>query len=141
MPRLIADTSAAPGQRVKRERRRSPVGRRWTDGVQSSDRRIKAEVSFGPFKLDDRRKTVNVKGTKKRLSPKLFDLLKIFVANPGKVIPPAELATNLWPVNEGSDPEDVKQYVYLLRKAIEPDPTRPRWIRNVRGFGYQLIIN
>ncbi len=102
---------------------------------------IENEIELGPFKLDDSRKKIYVKGVEKSLSPKLFDLLKIFIDNPGKVISPAELAVKLWPFDERSDPEDVKQYVYLLRKAIEPDPAKPRWLRNVRGFGYQLIVN
>jgi two-component system alkaline phosphatase synthesis response regulator PhoP len=141
MPRLIADISAASGQRAKAERRRSPTGRRRTDGLNDTDRLINAQVNFGPFRLDDRTKTVCVVGTEARLSPKLFQLLKIFIANPGKVFSSEELAADLWPGNERSDPGDIKQYVYLLRKAIEPDPARPRWLRNVRGYGYQLIIN
>lgn len=141
MPRSIADISAALGQRAKVERRRSPKGRRRTDGLNQTDRPINAEIIFGPFRLDDRRKTVYVTGAEKPLPPKLFQLLKIFIANPGKVFSSEELAAKLWPSKERSDSGDIKQYVYLLRKAIEPDPARPRWLRNVRGYGYQLIIN
>lgn len=117
------------------------MGRRWRDRIPDVDRRKNRVLSLGPFQLDERRKTVSINGDTKSLPPKLFDLLKIFVADPGKVLSPEELAANLWSVNERSDPTDVKQYVYLLRKAIEPDPAQPRWLRNVRGFGYELIID
>ena len=98
-------------------------------------------LCLGLFKLDERRKTVYVNGDEKRLTPKLFDLLKVFMSYSDKVFSPAELAANLWPHNKRAGPEDIKQYVYLLRKEIESDPARPRWLRNVRGFGYQLITS
>lgn len=90
--------------------------------------------------LDDRLKNVYVQGNSKDLTPKLFNLLKVFLSHPGKVFSPEEIAATLWPKSDRADPEDVKQYIYQLRNAIEPDPSKPRWIQNVRGFGYQLII-
>jgi DNA-binding response OmpR family regulator len=119
------------------------VGRRGTDKIQNPDRhfdrRNNGVINRGPFTLDDRTKKVYVDGEEKSLTPRLFDLLRIFVTNPGKVLSLAELAANLSSLNDNLEPHDVKQYIYLLRRAIEPDPTRPRWLRNVRGFGYELV--
>jgi len=125
---------------VQTESQCSVAGRRWNDGLDGLERPGNDVISYGPFKLDNRQKKVYVSANFKYLPPKLFDLLKAFISNPGRVLSQAELAETLWPEDKRADPEDVKQYVHLLRKAIEPDPTKPCWIRNVRGFGYQLVI-
>lgn len=142
MSGVEVDKLAVPGQGAQPQRRQSREdGRRRPDGIRTFDRRINDVISLGSFRLDDRIKKVYVEGKAKCLSPKLFELLKIFALNPGRIFSLAELAVNLWPDNDRRDPEDVSQYIYLLRKAIEVEPARPRWLRNVRGFGYQLMID
>lgn len=127
-------------QHVTTESQCSVPGRRWNDGLNGLERPGNDVISYGPFKIDNRRKAVYVSGNFKFLPPKLFDLMKAFISNPGRVLSQAELAATLWPEDKRAEPEDVKQYVHLLRRAIEPDPTKPCWIRNVRGFGYQLVV-
>jgi DNA-binding response OmpR family regulator len=52
-----------------------------------------------------------------------------------------ELASYLGNGKRCPDPEEVKKYVYRLRKKVESDLRAPRLIKNVKGFGYQLIFD
>ena len=127
-------------QYLESESERSHAGRRWSDGIKGPECPVNGDIHHGPFQFDNRRKSVTVQGSPKSLTPMLFELLKVFVSNPGKVLSNSELAVILWPENKYADPDDVKQYVYRLRRVIESDPAHPRWLRNVRGFGYQLVV-
>ncbi|MDH3378031.1 MAG: winged helix-turn-helix domain-containing protein [Gammaproteobacteria bacterium] len=140
MSRSSVHGSNSTGKNVQLESRRSFVGRRWDDGIRCAEDRENGVIRQGPFVLDNFQKKVYVHGNYKELPPKLFDLLNLFVLNVGNVLSQPELAATLWPNSKRADPEDVKRYIYLLRHAIEPDPAKPRWLRNVRGFGYRLVV-
>jgi DNA-binding response OmpR family regulator len=132
--------SAKVGQSIQPKSRQSLQGRRWYDGLKVPRTRKIGVIHYGPLVLDNDRKTVRVDGEARTVAPKLFELLRVFMSNPGKVLSHAELAVSLWPDDDRADPDDVKQHIYLLRKAIETDPVHPQWIKNLRGFGYQLNI-
>ena len=117
------------------------MGRRRTDRIQRPAQSRDARLTAGPFTLDYRQRKLYVEGEEKSLPPKLFDLLTVFLTNANSVLSTAELASHVWDPNYGADRNDVKQYVYLLRRLIESDPHKPRWLLNVRGFGYQLKID
>lgn len=131
---------AATVQRGKRERRRSPAGRRRTDALPSPKQQDTEDITAGPLRICDRDKKVFVYGEEKQLTPKEYELLRILAVHEGQVLSPEELALDLWRHEQRPDTDEVKQYVYLLRKKIEPDPHKPRWIRSVKGFGYLLVI-
>ena len=133
-------TSAKLGQRAQPNSLKSFEGRRWYDGLKVPKRQKNSVIRCGPLEIDNDRKTVRVDGDVRTIAPKLFGLLKVFMSNPGKIFSHAELAVSLWPEDDRADPDDVKQHIYLLRKAIERDPSHPQWIKSLRGFGYQLII-
>ena len=97
-------------------------------------------ILAGPIKIDDRSKLVFIEGKEHYLSPKEYALLKLFAEDAGRVISNEEIITQLWPENNRAVDSDVKQYIFLLRKRIEKNPHHPRWIVNVKGFGYRLAI-
>ena len=73
------------------------------------------------------------------MTPQEFKLLAHLVQNTPRVVPPPELVQ----VVRGYDPEYphearqiIKWYIHRLRRQIEPDPSKPRYILNVRGVGY-----
>ncbi|MGC8874457.1 MAG: response regulator transcription factor, partial [Chloroflexia bacterium] len=74
------------------------------------------------------------------LTPREFALLVYLMKNAGRVVPVRELVR----VVQGYDAESeiearevIKWYVHRLRRKIEEDPARPRYIQNVRGVGYR----
>jgi DNA-binding response OmpR family regulator len=71
------------------------------------------------------------------LTPTEYKLLKSLVRKQGKVISERELMVEVWGDTK-KDPALVRRYISLLRKKMEPDPSRPVWIRTARGFGYSL---
>jgi len=129
------------GRQKTKDRRRSLVGRRWTDGLRETVVQGSEEIVVGPLKILDQQKRVFIEECEKHLSPKEYELLRLFAENEGKVISTEELALNLWHGTQHGCADEVKQYVYLLRKKIEADPGKPQLIRTVKGFGYVLLVD
>ncbi len=88
--------------------------------------------------LDDLSKQAQLDGQPLALTPKEFDILKLLASQPGRVFSNEEILKNVWPEGSFASSQDVKQYVYFLRRKIERDPQNPQRLVTVRGFGYKL---
>jgi DNA-binding response OmpR family regulator len=113
--------------------------------IQSIIRRLEPaaeplRIARGAIEIDERVKSVTVNGKPISLSPKEFYLLALLASDLGRVFTNEEIISELWGDDSRASGADVKQYVYQLRSKIEPDPRSPRWIRNVKGFGYKLVV-
>ncbi len=95
---------------------------------------------IGELALDDVRKYVKVRGEAVELSPKEFDLLKLLCDEPGKVYSNDEILKNIWAEHSFASAQDVKQYIYFLRRKLEENPKQPKIIVTVRGFGYKVEV-
>jgi len=93
---------------------------------------------IGTLSLDNTRKRVHVRGQPVELSPKEFDLLTLLCQQPGKVFSNEEILSAIWSEQSFATAQDVKQYVYFLRKKLELNPKQPQLIVTVRGFGYKV---
>ncbi|MCS6937294.1 MAG: winged helix-turn-helix domain-containing protein [Candidatus Bipolaricaulota bacterium] len=91
-----------------------------------------------PLRIDDLSKRVFVNGSEIKLSPKEYELLRLLASEPGRVFSNEEILRAVWAGRQWATAQDVKQYIYFLRKKIEADPEQPRYIITVRGFGYKL---
>ena len=93
-------------------------------------------LTVGGIELDDRSKTVRVDGEEVSLTPKEFEILKLFMSEPGKVFSPKEIYSLVWkeaPIgNEGT----VAVHIRHLREKTEINPAEPRYIKVVFGQGY-----
>ena len=96
-------------------------------------------LGAGSCQIDDRAKTVTLNGRAVRLSPKEYQLLKLLASDPGRVFSNEEIVRHLWSRGTEASANDVKQYIHLLRNKIKDDPTHPRCIETVKGFGYRLL--
>lgn len=74
------------------------------------------------------------------LTPKVFDLLMIFVASPGEVLEKRELMDRLWP-NTFVEESNLTQNVAVLRKALGDDSKPNRVIATIPGRGYQFVAD
>ena len=72
-----------------------------------------------------------------RSRPKEFELLRVLIANRGRVIPRARLMELVWGDREASDTTTLEVHIRWLREHIERNPSRPARILTVRGTGYQ----
>jgi len=66
-----------------------------------------------------------------------FRLLRYFLDHPGAVLPRAELIGRIWEPEDVSTDRVVDQCVCQLRRKLEPDPQRPRYLLTKRGDGYR----
>lgn len=103
-------------------------------------RKAPLEVTIvGSLQIDDRLKRVTVHDTEINLSPKEYQLLRLCASDPGKVFSHEEIIDCLWPERTGNTgPNDIKQYVHLLRSKLGKTPAGRQLIENVKGFGYRL---
>jgi len=92
----------------------------------------------GALTVDEVRKAVTVRGEPVELSPKEFELLSLLGSHPGKVFANDEILAAVWAEQDFASAQDVKQYIYFLRRKLEADPKNPELIVTVRGFGYKL---
>ncbi|MCS6908680.1 MAG: response regulator transcription factor, partial [Anaerolineales bacterium] len=94
----------------------------------------------GPIHLDLELRRVRCHGRESRLTPRLTKLLKILLLNAGKVVERAMLFREVWETDYLEDTRTLDVHVSWLRKAIELDPKRPRYLKTLRGVGYRLDI-
>ncbi len=98
----------------------------------------RAIIEVGNLFIDDKGKTVKIRGETVSLSPKEYELLQLLALEPGRVFADREIIEHLWPGSSFARPSDVQKYIYLLRKKVERDPQNPEIVLTVRGFGYKL---
>jgi two-component system, OmpR family, KDP operon response regulator KdpE len=92
------------------------------------------EVSF-------RERQVRANGRVTRLTPTELDLLHYFVTHPNEVLPHAKILQSVWGPDYGDEVEYLRVFVNQLRKKIEPDPARPRYILTEPWLGYRFDMH
>jgi two-component system OmpR family response regulator len=85
----------------------------------------------------DQRK-VSAGGSPLVLNPKEFDLLVFLAKHKGIVFSREQLLDKVWGYDYAGDTRTVDVHVRWLRKKIEVDPIKPRYLISVRGVGYKL---
>ena len=95
-------------------------------------------LEVGPVRMDVERHVVTVRGTEQRLPLKEFELLEMFLRNPGRVLTRGQLIDRVWGSNYVGDTKTLDVHVKRLRAKLEEDPSSPRLLVTVRGLGYKL---
>ncbi len=72
------------------------------------------------------------------LTPTEFKLLATMINRVGEVLSPEEIVREVWGPQYAGEIGHVRRYIWHLRRKIEPDPENPRYLHNVRGFGYRF---
>lgn len=121
--------------RVKAHLRRRNLQSSSESGI-SAERNV---LSAGELEIDLTAHTVTVSGQPVHLTAKEFELLVLLCKYPNRVFTGRQIFDNLW--DTYSIEEDVRTvmvHISNLRKKIEPNPEKPRYILTVRGVGYKL---
>jgi len=95
-------------------------------------------IEEGDFRVDLETRAVYVVGKETRLSPKEFDLLVFFIRHSGKVLTHRTLLANIWGGNYTDQTEYLRVFIRHLRKKIEADPAKPRYILTDPWVGYRF---
>ena len=95
-------------------------------------------LTAGDFNIDLETRKVLVADREVHLTPKEFDLLVYFLKHSGKVLTHRTLLAAIWGGNYIEQNEYLRVFVGNLRKKLEPDPTRPRYILTEPWIGYRF---
>jgi two-component system, OmpR family, KDP operon response regulator KdpE len=96
-------------------------------------------IEEGDLHIDLESREVQVKRKAVHLSPKEFDLLLFFIRNSGKVLTHRTLLAKIWGGSYTDQTEYLRVFVRHLRKKIEPDPAKPRYILTEPWVGYRFV--
>jgi two-component system KDP operon response regulator KdpE len=95
-------------------------------------------VVLGDLRIDLEKRAVTVRGEPVQLTPHEFALLRVLARNPGKLLTHTTLLREVWGRGYGEESHYLHVYVSQLRRKLEPDPARPRYILTEPGAGYRL---
>ncbi len=98
-----------------------------------------AAYSFDGRTIDFSLLELEAKGQRIRLTLMEADFLRYLADHPFRIIPRAELLERVWRVREDTDTRAIDNFVVRLRRYIEDEPANPRYLRTVRGVGYQFL--
>ncbi|QHW31362.1 response regulator [Paenibacillus rhizovicinus] len=98
-------------------------------------------LRFGRLVIDLAQRLVELDGTRVKLTPTEYELLKVLASNAGKVITQRQLLQQVWGGHHHeSDTHYLRIYIGHLRKKLEEDPTRPTFIETEPGIGYRFLL-
>lgn len=97
-------------------------------------------VHVGPIRLDTDRRRVRCLGRSVKLTPRLVALLHALMDEHGKTVEREALFRKVWETNYTGDMRTLDTHVSWLRRAIELDPLKPKFLKTARGVGYRLEI-
>jgi len=100
---------------------------------------IEAVFRTGQLSVDLEHRRVTSDGREVSLTPTEYELLKAFIAHPDKVLTDRMLLQRVWGPEYGDEAHYLHVYVARLRKKIESDPQKPRYLRTEPGVGYRLV--
>ena len=97
-------------------------------------------IEIGDLRVDLVKRAVSVAGQTVQLTPHEFALLRLLAVNEGKLLTHKTILREVWGPLYGEESHYLHVYVSQLRRKIEPDPTRPRYVLTEPGAGYRLVV-
>jgi len=108
--------------------------RRSAGSLESSPHRL----TLGNVEVDFTDRRVTVEGTDVRLTPKEFEVLHYLANRADKPVPHREILSAVWGPEHSEHHEYLRAFIKQLRKKIEPEPARPRFLITEPWIGYKL---
>ena len=99
--------------------------------------RTRSALEAGPVRMDVERHVVTVNGEEQRLPLKEFELLEMFLRNPGRVLTRGQLIDRVWGSDYVGDTKTLDVHVKRLRAKLEPNPSRAEVPRDRARAGLQ----
>jgi two-component system KDP operon response regulator KdpE len=96
-------------------------------------------IRIGELEIDLEQRSLRVNGELVQLTPHEFGLLKLFATNEGKLLTHRTILREVWGAAYQSESHYLHVYVSQLRRKIEPDPPRPRYLLTETGVGYRFV--
>jgi two-component system, OmpR family, KDP operon response regulator KdpE len=111
--------------------------------MRAASRRVGAGEDLPKVKLGDlvvdlaAKRVTSGTGEDIRLTPTEWHLLEVLLRNPGKLLSRNQLLTDVWGPGYADATGNLRLYMAQLRRKLEPDPARPRWLITEPGMGYR----
>ena len=109
------------------------------DSKRESKKESSSVIISGDLKIDCDDRRVYIAGKEINLTAKEFDLMELFVKNPGKIYARDVLLNLIWGEDYPGDARTVDVHIRYLRQKIEDESENPKYILTVRGVGYRFI--
>ena len=93
---------------------------------------------YGDLKIDNRAHVASKKGEEIHLTPLEYQLLLLFIKNPGKVLTYRTILRTIWGEGYGEDTQVLRSVMTSTRRKIEENPAKPQYIETEIGVGYRL---
>jgi two-component system, OmpR family, KDP operon response regulator KdpE len=97
-------------------------------------------VETRDFRIDLAAKRVTRRGEEVRLTPTEWQLVEVLVRNRGKLVPQHQLLREVWGSDYQRETGNLREYVARLRRKLEPEPSRPRYLATEAGVGYRFEL-
>ncbi len=117
--------------RVKALLRRSRIG-------QKVDNQVPELYKLGDLELDLTMHKARLRGRELDLTVKEFELLSLFLRNPGRAYSRSDILTAVWGYDFEGYEHTVNTHINRLRNKIEEDPSHPHFLKTVWGIGYRF---
>ena len=96
-------------------------------------------LEIGELVIDLDKQLVTVAGRRAQLTPNEFELLRVLAQNEGKLMTHPAILREVWGPAYGTESHYLHVYVSQLRRKLEDDPSRPRYLLTEPGAGYRLV--
>jgi two-component system, OmpR family, KDP operon response regulator KdpE len=96
-------------------------------------------LEIGDLVVDVDNRAVTMGGKAVQLTPNEFELLRVLAQNEGKLLTHPMILREVWGPGYGDESHYLHVYVSQLRRKIEADPARPRYLLTAPGAGYRLV--
>lgn len=114
------------------------VALRHATRVNASSEAEQMSFQFGNIQVDFATRTVSKNGKEVKLTKLEFDLLATLIHNVGKVLTHRFLLEKVWGPQSVDEPHYVRVFMANLRKKLEDNPSRPKYLITEQGVGYRL---
>lgn len=92
------------------------------------------------LEIDFENRTVRLRNKNVHLTPKEYDVLRYLVSQGGKPVPHRQLLQAVWGPDYGNESDYLRVFINHLRKKIEPNPAKPRYILTEPWVGYRFVL-
>jgi two-component system KDP operon response regulator KdpE len=96
-------------------------------------------VEVGQIRIDLDKALVTLDGERVHLTPHEFRILRLLALNEGKLLTHRTILREVWGRGYGEESNYLHVYMSQLRRKLEPDPAKPRYLLTEPGAGYRLV--
>ncbi|MCI1823454.1 MAG: response regulator [Megasphaera sp.] len=96
-------------------------------------------LTCGGLSVDFPQHRVTLNGVEIKLTPTEYKIITIMMQQAGRVLTHRQLLKAVWGEGYGEDTQYIRVYIAQLRRKIEADPTKPKYIITESGIGYRLM--